>query len=250
MPGRTMAALGTGLVGSAAATGIFLALERVLANTALSIALACALGFLVIGIGLTLVFRKVAIDLAHLQSILRAVGLERLWVRQDQVPSADAVIDKACSSVDFMGISARTLFEGKDFETTLTRKSRENSVAFRFLLFNPDSPSLPAAAQAEGANPEAWKADIEASIARLRKLKGEVGSAAVSIRSYPSAPVWRFLSVDRGVAYVSLYPRGVRGKESPAILLRQARHGFFEGFQRTFDLLWESPEAVEYDATA
>ncbi len=175
---------------------------------------------------------------AHFKRALRALGIRKVYTSYNESLSSMEMISKAKGTVEFIGISARTFFESDELEELVKRKMRAG-VVFRFLVLCPDSRYVNLKAADEGDDPEAWRHDIRASIARIQNIFGDADLAS-SIKTYDAAPVWRAIFVDDQVAYVSYYPHGYRGKHSPLFVVDNTEVSVYDPLHDYFNSLWQN----------
>ena len=228
-----VAVLAAALVGA-----IYLAIEKI-ARPGIAVVSAFAASVIIVVLVMFQFTRKSAAKLAEQ---LRMIGIRKVHKNYHATPPINDVIAAATSSVDFLGISARTLFEPGHVEELVKKKLREG-VAFRFLILGLDSPYLTSQARSEGDDPEAWKADISGTIARLKAIQKEIGSQQIAIKTYKSPPLWRALFMDRRTAYVNYYPKGLSGRDTPVMVIENDNASLFHPLHGYFNELWERADS-------
>jgi Domain of unknown function (DUF5919) len=175
---------------------------------------------------------------------LGLIGIRKIFPRFADAPATHEIIAKARISVKYLGISGRTFFESDDAENLIREKIR-SGVSFQFLFMDPASAHVASKARAEGDDPEAWKHDIRASMARVNRVRSEPGAeTGVEMKTYDAMPLWRLLFVDDQAAYVTYYPRGFRGKHCPIFEVESKDISFYDPLHDFFRYLWAGAAEV------
>jgi len=223
-------------IGAAAVGLIYLVIEKTTARSLYAII--AALGLATILFFLVRFFSQKAIVDSY-KAKLGLVGVRDIYSNYHDSAPVDQLLIQARTSVDFLGISGRTFFEGAHIDDTI-RKRIKQGITFRFLVLNPESPHLADKAQSEGDIPEAWKADIRASIVRIKALQNEVGGQRVVVKTYDSPPLWRAFFLDQSTVYVNYYALGRGGKDTPIILIENNGTSLFNPLFGFYNHLWDN----------
>ncbi len=168
---------------------------------------------------------------------LNIVGIDTVYMKFVDAPTALEMIMNAKNSVDYFGISGRTFLESNGIIHEIQRKISTN-VRFRFLLLSPTSKFLELKALDEGDTPEAWVHDIESTLSRFSTFKQETKPDSAIIRIFDSLPIWRIVIIDKSTCYVSNYPHAKRGKESLVIKLNNINGETYNAFADYFEHIW------------
>lgn len=172
------------------------------------------------------------------------LGITNIYTNHDKAPKIYEIIKSAQTSIDFVGISLRTVFETEGVERLLIEKA-EASIKLRFLILNPDSPYVEKKAKDEGDAPEVWKHDIQSSLSRLKEIQGRVRSGVrIEIALYDSMPNWRCVFVDDKIVFASFYPHGKRGKAAPVLVITKTSNSLYVPFHTDFTALWITGEFI------
>jgi hypothetical protein len=204
--------------------------------------------FRIVGVLAVLVVSVIVWMYLYRHRTLRLLGISHIYDNYHAgCPSILQVVAHTHTTVDFLGISGRTFFEDTHIEETVRRKMREG-VRFRFLILDPRSEHLASKAQDEADTPEAWKADIDASIARLRKLQSEFGADRLTFETYDVPPLWRALFSDETVAYVNYYTRGHGGRDTPLMVIDNRDASLFHPLKSHFEYLWIRSKSAQSES--
>ncbi len=207
---------------------LYFALDKIISNiyvTSFTSILFISVAFIIYGIKKSNKFSKI-------------LGINKLYPNHENAPKIDSIIKSANTSIDFLGISLRTIFETEGLKRILIEKV-ESGVTFRFLILDPESTYLIDKATDEGDNPEIWKHDIQSSISRLEEVQGKIlKKPNLHVKKYDSMPNWRNIFVDNNLVYSSFYPHGARGKVAPVIIIENKQYSLYIPFKTEFEHLW------------
>jgi hypothetical protein len=226
------------LITSVVGTILYFVIEKLTTNTLAAVLVAISTVF---ALSVALVYWYMRMREKAYIDQMNPIGLQRIYDRFDMAPSTTSVIEHAKTTIEFLGISARTFFESEDVEELVKRKVREG-VVLRFLVLNPDSQYVKIKANDEGDDPEAWRHDIQASISRINRIKRELNSGRIEVRIYDIAPIWRGIFVDDKIAHITYYPHGHRGKYSPVFFLENREVSLYDPLHDYFKCMWDMNE--------
>jgi hypothetical protein len=223
-------------IGAAAVGLIYLVIEKTTARSLYAILAALALAAILLFL-VRFFSQKAIVD--SYKAKLGSIGISNIYPNYHDSEPVDQLLMQAKTSFDFLGISGRTFFEGAHIDDKIRQRMKEG-ITFRFLVLNPESPHLAEKALGEGDVPEAWKADIGASIVRIKALQKEVGGHRITVKTYDSPPLWRAFFLDQATAYVNYYSLGCGGKDTPIIVIESSTASLFNPFFGFFKHLWEN----------
>lgn len=129
-------------------------------------------------------------------------------------------------------------------------KKLKESASLRFLLMDPQSPSVDARAHGlfSASKPEILRGDIERTIARIRQMKHACGSCSVSVRLTSFVPSHALVLIDpnsrEGIIIVELYPYLVTSSDRPHFELTRADTKWYGFFLDQYESVWR--EAKEH----
>jgi hypothetical protein len=223
-------------IGAAAVGLIYLIIEKVTRESWYAIiavvAVAAVLLFLVMYFGQRAV--------AHsFKEKLGLIGVHEIHSNYHESIPVDQLLVQAKNSFDFLGISGRTFFEVAHIDEIVRKRIKEGIIC-RFLFLNPESPHLVDRARSENDSPEAWKADIQASIARIKALQKDVGGQRIMLKTYDAPPLWRAFFLDKATAYVNYYALARSGKDTPILVIENNAASLFNPLFGFFNYLWDN----------
>jgi hypothetical protein len=129
-----------------------------------------------------LVYLQLAANFASLESKISTEKIEKLLRRQGKpLFTTRKGLDAEEPFQQFLAQGQDLLITGISLIGTVgplrafLRDLAERGIRLRFLLFDPESPFLEAAAQEHGVSPESLRADISASLNHIHQIKESVG---------------------------------------------------------------------------
>lgn len=168
-----------------------------------------------------------------------ALGIKDIYPSFSESPSPYEMLNSATSHFDFLGTSGRSFFVLDSGLYKLLEKKLAEGVAIRFLLLDPTSPNLQRRAESEKYSAEAMRRDINTSLETIDRLKARY-SGKIDYVIYTSYPIWRCVFIDEREVYVSYYPPGSFGDQSPSVkLVAQAgQASLYKAFRTYFEEKW------------
>jgi hypothetical protein len=172
----------------------------------------------------------------------KTVGIKKYLTKRKKL-NLKKIINSAKDSIDFLGISGKSLFDISNMQNIL-RDKKSKGIKFRFLLLDPESVHLQEKAKEEkiSGNANHWKSHINESCTKLL----DSGMKTNEIKYYNSKPIWNILRVDNRI-FLSYYGYGSPGKEFPVIEIEDNinRSTLYTPIKNQFEYLWE--KEVEKD---
>jgi len=178
---------------------------------------------------------------------LRKAGIVDARPSLDQISLAHQL--QICrKSLDFLGVSARTIMDNAAQPAIRKALANEPSLKLRFLLFDPRETQLgEQRAQDETGTATTWTSWsqlIRSVVAELQAISIDHPGADIEVRIYKSFPVFRLLIVDHEEVFLNFYGKGVLPTALPALHLRadsvtslaSAFTGYFEECWRTAEV--------------
>lgn len=182
-------------------------------------------------------------------SNFRKVGIASVFLKTSAGIDFDASLKLAQTDFQFLGIGAHKLVSSSEFEPAMERCSTNGRTA-KFLLSDPENPSLERMARRNNIDPAIYKARVNESIQKLARLRDQRG-LNIDIRLYKNdldADYQRFrlLFVDNNFCIFGWTIWGAHeGKENPQIILKnnnnssQGDPNIYKVFRDYYDAIWE-----------
>ncbi|MDR1197835.1 MAG: hypothetical protein LBK94_02325 [Prevotellaceae bacterium] len=172
----------------------------------------------------------------------KTVGIKKFSTKRATL-NLNKIINSAKESVDFLGISGKTLFDkGNNDMCKILTERKKLRIQFRFLLLDPESDYLQEKVKEEmdSGNIQNWKDDINNSIKTLYKIGME------EVQCYDAKPIWNILRVDNKI-FLSYYGNGRSGREFPVIKIENntKRSTLYIPIMNEFEYLWKKAKKAK-----
>ena len=175
------------------------------------------------------------------------IGLKGfLHDRSSEMPPLERYLEGAREFFVSGGSLAGLVPEYREFFREISERC-----ALRFVLFNPNSPALEAAANWAGAPPERFKKEIEVTLLILGELMAD--GAPLEVRLNNSIPALSVMVVDgsapHGKIRVDVNPHRCPPSRRPFFeLTRREDERFYPLFYQRYQALWEESESWKVES--
>ena len=157
--------------------------------------------------------------------------------------------------LDFMGVGGAKLTALPEFEAAINRCQKSDQ-AVRFLLMNPDEPTLQDSARRQGQDAQEHQKRVRRSLESLARMVEE-RKLNIKVKFYNRKPkfhlhVFRLMFINEDLCLVSFNEFGKHeGRESPQLHVVRSPESidsgnFYRAFEMYFQELWEN-HAVDWD---
>ncbi len=162
--------------------------------------------------------KKAIIPVDSHKSFLRDVYSNRNAASEQQ--EIDAILN-AERSVKVLGISHKILWSNQTVFRDVLVKSGLNDVKLTFLILDSNGSNLEKKAVDEGEEPDIWRNDISASMARFKDLKARNPQMDLEVFMYDVFPIWHMVIIDDKIGYIGYYPTNRSASHAPLYVMER-----------------------------